>query len=71
MVIEAIDKIRKNCLWRGNAIDAKGYNLAAWPTVTIPKEKGGLGVRDLYLQNEAILIKQLDKFYNKKDIPWV
>jgi hypothetical protein len=49
-VIEAIDKVRKNCLWRGNAIDAKGYNLAAWLTVTIPKEKGGLGVRDLYIQ---------------------
>jgi hypothetical protein len=71
MVIEAIDKIRKNCLWRGNAIDAKGYNLAAWPTVTVPKDKEDLGVRDLYLQNEALLIKQLDKFYNKRDVPWV
>jgi hypothetical protein len=57
MVIEAIDKIRKNCVWRGNAIEANGYNLAAWPSVTIPKEKGGLGVRNLYLQNEALLIK--------------
>jgi retron-type reverse transcriptase len=70
-VIEAIDKIRKNCLWRGNAIEAKGYNLAAWPTVCVPKTKGGLGVRDLNLQNEALLLKQLDKFYNKKNIPWV
>jgi hypothetical protein len=43
--------------------------LASWPT--IPKEKGGIGVRDLYLQNEALLIKQLEKFYNKKDVPWV
>lgn len=28
-------------------------------------------MRNLYLQNEALLQKQLDKFYNKKDIPWV
>ena len=36
-----------------------------------PKEKGGLGVVVLQLQNEALLLKQLDKFYLKKDIQWV
>jgi len=39
--------------------------------VTVPKLKGGLGVKDLYLQNEALLIKHLAKFYNRADIPWV
>jgi len=36
-----------------------------------PKVKGGLGVQNLRLQNDALLLKQLTKFYNKKDIPWV
>jgi hypothetical protein len=27
--IDEIDKLRKNCLWRGNDFDRKGYNLAA------------------------------------------
>ena len=36
-----------------------------------PKEEGGLGVINLELQNKALLMKNLDKFYNKKDIPWV
>jgi hypothetical protein len=36
-----------------------------------PKEKGGLGVINLRLQNDALLLKQLDKFYNKVDTPWV
>jgi hypothetical protein len=36
-----------------------------------PKDKGGLGVINLTLQNEALLPKQLDKFYRKKDIQWV
>jgi hypothetical protein len=35
------------------------------------KEKGGLGVKNLRLQNDALLLKQLHKFYNKEDIPWV
>jgi len=39
--------------------------------VTVPKLKGGLGVKDIYIQNEALLIKHLVKFYNKADVPWV
>lgn len=35
------------------------------------KDKGGLGVVNLTLQNEALLLKELDKFYNKKDVQWV
>jgi hypothetical protein len=35
-----------------------------------PKDKGGLGVINLWLQNDALLLKQLSKFYNKEDIPW-
>ena len=62
-VIEIIDKFRKNCLWRGCDINAKGYNLAAWEMVTVRKDKGGLGIKDLYLQNDALLLKHLHKFY--------
>ena len=36
-----------------------------------PKNKGGLGVLNLRIQNEALLMKFLHKFYNKLDIPWV
>lgn len=39
--------------------------------VCVPKEEGGLGVINLEKQNEALLMKNLDKFFNKKDIPWV
>jgi hypothetical protein len=70
-VIDIIDKHRKNCLWRGNDTRRKGYNLAAWDLVQMPKEKGGLGVIDLSIQNDALLLKQLDKFYRKVDVPWI
>jgi hypothetical protein len=70
-VIENIDRIRKQCLWRGNNPEKKGGNLAAWHLVQKPKEKGGLGILNLRLQNEALLLKQLGKFYNRFYTPWV
>lgn len=70
-VIEGVDRIRKQCLWRGNSARKKGGNLVAWPMVQRPKKKGGLGIKNLYLQNYALLMKQLHKFYSKEDIPWV
>jgi hypothetical protein len=36
-----------------------------------PKAKGGLGVLNLKWQNDWLLVKQLHKFYNKVDTPWV
>jgi hypothetical protein len=45
--------------------------LVAWPVVQQPKDKGGLGILNLRLQNDALLLKQLHKIYNKMDIPWV
>jgi hypothetical protein len=30
-----------------------------------------VGVLNLKLQNEALLLKHLHKFYNKEDVPWV
>jgi hypothetical protein len=33
--------------------------------------KGGLGVIKLRVQNETLLLKNLHKFFNKEDLPWV
>lgn len=71
VVIDNIDKARKQCLWRGNDVEKKGGNLVAWQVVQQPKDKGGLGVLNLRLQNHALLLKPLDKFYNKSGTPWV
>jgi hypothetical protein len=70
-VIEIIDKHRENCLWRGKDFNRKGYNLAAWDLVRKPKDNGGLGVINLSIQNDALLLKELDKFYRKENIQWV
>jgi hypothetical protein len=33
-----------------------------------PKDNGGLGVLITKIQNPAMLLKYLDKFYNRKDL---
>lgn len=71
-VIQHIDRARMHCLWRKSRDpNAKVHSLAAWDLVCQPKKKGGLGVINLELQNIALLLKHLDKFYNKKDLPWI
>lgn len=43
----------------------------SWDTVCKAKEQGGLGVLDLKIHNQALLIKFLHKFFNRADIPQV
>ena len=70
-VIKQIDKYRKHCLWRGADINAKNPPKAAWELVCLPKKEGGLGVLNLRTQNEALLLKNLHKFFNKANFPWL
>jgi hypothetical protein len=70
-VVENIDRARKQCLCRGNSIEKKGGNLVVWQIAMKPKEKGGPGIVNLRLQNDALLMKHLNKFYNKANIPCV
>jgi hypothetical protein len=70
-VLHQIDKYRKHCLWRGADINAKTPPKVAWDSVCLPKSEGGLGVLQLEIHNEALLLKNLHKFFNKDDIPWV
>jgi hypothetical protein len=43
--------------------------LVAWPVVTTPKDKGGLGVLNLRLQNDALLLKHLTSFITGETYP--
>ena len=45
--------------------------LVAWHTVCSPKNRDGLGVTDIFTQNKTLLMKNLHKFYNRHNIPWM
>jgi hypothetical protein len=68
-VYEYFDKARRHCMWRNSDSNGKNKPLVAWKKCTKPKRKRGLGVINLSAQNKALLLKHLDKFYNKVDIP--
>jgi hypothetical protein len=70
-VLKQIDKFRKHFLWRGSDLNSRKPSKAAWEMVCKPKEEEGLGVLDLQKQNEALLMKNLYKFLNRRDILWV
>jgi hypothetical protein len=64
------ERILRQCLWRDN-IDTPKQSLASWDMLCKPKQNGGVGIVNFKLQNEALLLKHLDKFYNRVNVPWV
>ena len=69
-VIEVLDRARRHCLWRKKDKD-RSHSLAAWHMICKPKRIGGLGIIDLKIQNAALLLKHLHKFFNNDTTPWV
>ena len=60
-IIKQLDKIFRQCLSRGRS-DAPKQSLAAWGLVCRPKDKGGLGVINLHIENKGLLLKNLHNF---------
>jgi hypothetical protein len=70
-IIAQMNRIIRQCLWSNRDTELKGKSLASWEMICKLKEKGGLGIMDFQKHNEALLIKHLHNFFNKKDIRWV
>jgi hypothetical protein len=70
-IIKIADRSRRHCLWAKEEESGSAQSLAAWSLVCRPKKKGGLGIINFEVQNQALLLKHLHKFYSKADIPWV
>jgi hypothetical protein len=66
-------KYIRYCLWRkkNTEVQSRGPALIAWEKICRPKDQGGLGVLNLHIQNNALMLKNLHKFYNRLDVPWV
>ncbi|GJY48856.1 RNA-directed DNA polymerase, eukaryota, reverse transcriptase zinc-binding domain protein [Tanacetum coccineum] len=69
-VIYEINKILKGFLWCQGEL-TKGKAKISWKSVCKPKEQGGLGIKNLQLWNETLLIKQLWNVIVKKNTIWV
>ena len=68
--LRAIDKIRRNFLWRGRKEANGGHCLLAWPKVCMPKELGGLGILDLQRFSWALRVRWLWLGKTEPARPW-
>lgn len=66
-----IRKYLMYCLWRGPHPEDHRPAMVKWSVVCRPKNRGGLGVKDISIQNNALMLKNLHKFFNRHNIPWV
>ncbi|XP_022870493.1 uncharacterized protein LOC111389759 [Olea europaea var. sylvestris] len=59
--------------WNSSTLSYAGSkkSLVAWKDICLPKEEGGLGLKDLKSWNLALLDKSLWKIHNKKDSLWI
>jgi hypothetical protein len=65
IVTKQVNKYRKYYLWGGLDINTKNPPKEAWEMVCLPKKEGVPGVLNLRTQNEALLLKNLHKFFNR------
>jgi hypothetical protein len=55
----------------GGRTDSRRYMAwAGWEKVTLPKSKGGLGMRDLECMNKALMLKVVWKLAQQSDCLW-
>jgi hypothetical protein len=65
------EKSGRQFLWAKKDEYTQRRCLTSWDMICKQKDQGGLGVLNLRTQNKALLMKNLYKFYNHHDIPWV
>ena len=59
-VINQIEILVRSFLWQGGNNDGgKKFALVSWRTIKLPKQQGGLKIRDLRIQNQAMGAKLL------------
>ncbi|KAL9678905.1 hypothetical protein QQ045_016756 [Rhodiola kirilowii] len=57
-VLQGINSICANFLWNGKA-EGRGCHLISWNAVCLDKREGGLGIKNLEVMNEALVLNQL------------
>lgn len=69
-VLKKIESVLAAFLWTGG--DSNRYKAkVAWKEVCKPVEAGGLGVKDLVIWNQALILKLIWNICSKKDSLWI
>ncbi|CAN6169230.1 unnamed protein product [Urochloa humidicola] len=68
--IEAVDAQRRAFIWTGDTSCNGGQCKAAWDLVCWDRDRGGLGVKNLSVQNKGLLSKFLSKLLQPPTTNW-
>jgi len=68
-VIVKLEAIQRKFLW-GGAHEHRKIAWVDWKTICLPKDKGGLGIKDLRTFNAALLGKWRWELFHKQKVPW-
>ena len=68
--IEKYNKKRRSFFWTVEDTCTGAQCLVAWDRVCTSKSAGGLGVKNLEIQNGCLLLKFAYKFLHSADLPW-
>lgn len=68
-VAKTTDKIQSSFLW-GDSETSRKIHLVNWKEVTMDKNNGGLGIRDLRLVNQCMLLKWWWRFAIEEGVLW-
>ncbi|WMV11713.1 hypothetical protein MTR67_005098 [Solanum verrucosum] len=66
---ERLDKLRSDFLWSGNK-EGKKIHLVKWQTTLLSNKTGGLGIKNLRVQNKSLLSKWLWRFVVEDQTLW-
>jgi hypothetical protein len=68
-VLKSLESIQRNFLW-GSGPEQRKVCWVKWDQICLPKERGGLGVKNLEYFNLALLAKWKWRFINDGDAIW-
>ena len=68
--IEALDSRRRAFVWSGQDKVSGAQCLVAWDSVCLPKELGGLGLKNLATQKQCLLLKLIHRLHNPGASSW-
>ncbi|CAI0554757.1 unnamed protein product [Linum tenue] len=68
-VIKTLEKIQRDFLWSGTQ-EKERFHLVSWDLCKTAKKRGGLGIRDLELHNQALLMKWHWRYATERSSWW-